>query len=512
MSQPPPTPDPDTGARVSASLLRGAAWIGIARIIVSILGAISTLALARLLMPDDFGLVAIALTVIALLSVVSDLSVGNALIQADDLTEDHYHAAFTLGLLRSVILAVVVAAVAVPMSRIYDDPRLTNIMLVLAVTCFVSGLHNPKMADFARALKFGPSQFIGVAQKLAGFVVCITLAIIYRSYWALVLGSVAAQIVQVAVGYALIRYRPRVSLRRAKSILNFSIWLTLGAWVQTLSWRSDPLVLGYFVPTAALGQYTMSNRVTNLVTQELTSPVALVLFPAFSRMKHEGHRLRHAYTKAVAILASLSLPVAIGLAVSAELAVPLVLGAKWAPAIPYFQILGVCAAIKSIQHVQPIAMATGHTQGLFGREVRAFCIRAPLLVAGIYIGLHTSIGVLMGALIGRLVAIVFNSFWNMTLIARISDVTLGHQMRAVWRPVLASTVMALLVLGAEARMTDIGLSSWLTLLSTVVLGGVAYAVIMAGSWLAAGRPAGLESTVWELSRGLPMRLRRLRAS
>jgi len=491
---------------MSGDLIKGASQIGLVKIASTFIGLASTIVLARLLLPEDFGLIAIAMAVMMMVSTLSEMSLGAALVQLDEIEDDHYHTAFTLGVLRSIIITVIIIALSGPIAGFYEDERLRNIFLAFSGAAFIGGFENPKMNLFIRRLQFRPSLIVTLSEKCGSFAIAAITAYIFRSYWALVYSFIGAQLIRIILGYVLIRYRPKLSLSRSSDILGFSVWITLGNWVQTLNWRSDPLVLGYFVPMSALGQFGMAERVTRMATRDVIAPVAQVLFPAFSRIKSDPERLRPAYLKALSTLASIAFPAAIGLAVLAEPITLFVLGAKWEPIIPFLQLMCLISLFKAMQHVQPLAMATGHTRALLGRDIRALLIRAPLLFGGIYLGHQLGWGILIGAIAGRGAASFINMIWNMQLIKQITTISLTDHLRAFWRPLVATGIMGVTVYSASVAPMFQSLHVALQLLIWVSLGGLVYVATLWISWRACKRPDGPEQTAFDLYAKLKTRM------
>lgn len=182
-------------------LVNGALWIGASRIALNLIALLSTLILARLLVPEDFGLVAIAESVAIIVISVTELSLAHALIQHKDPAKHHYDTAWTLNIARAIGLALLIAALASPATAIYDDPRLHELLFVIGATTIISACENPKIITFHRDLIFWQDFVLNVLSKIAGFIVAVGLAYAYQTYWALILGSVAAQLMRVIVSY-----------------------------------------------------------------------------------------------------------------------------------------------------------------------------------------------------------------------------------------------------------------------------------------------------------------------
>lgn len=346
-----------TGTR--GLLLKGVAWIGAANVIVNMFGIVSTVILARLLAPEDFGLVAIAFALLAIIAIISEFSFAKALVQHDDPQEAHYRTAWTMNVLRGFLVGAIIAAIAVPAAGLYGDERLTDIFLVLALTTIVGSLLNPKLAVFERRLQFNQTFILKLTGKIIGFAITIGIAFAYRSYWALVLGPLAAESAIVIVSYILYPFLPKPTFGEYRDLLSYSIWLTLGRWVQALNWRSDPLVLGYFFSPELLGMYAMGNRITSKTISEVTSPIENILFPAFAKLKGDAERLRSGYLRSQGVLCLLCFPVGAGFAVLAPEIVFAALGEKWALAIPVVQVLALVRMLQITENLNAVAMATG---------------------------------------------------------------------------------------------------------------------------------------------------------
>ena len=186
------------------------------------IGIVSTVLLARLLVPADFGLVAIAGAAMALLAVMTEFSLAKALVQMDDPSEDHFHTAWTMNAIRGVLLAGLIVALSGPLAAFYGDERLREIFWLVALTAAIGSLANPKLAVFERELQFHQAFIMGLTSKLVGFAVTVGIALYYRSYWALVIGPLASEAALLLVSYKLYPFAPRLRLNRWRELWSFS--------------------------------------------------------------------------------------------------------------------------------------------------------------------------------------------------------------------------------------------------------------------------------------------------
>lgn len=468
-------------------------WVAGTRVLVNLIGFASTILLARLLMPADFGIVAIAVTVSALVTSTTQLSLASALIQHRDPQDHHFDTAWTMNALRSVVIAAVILVLSAPAARLYREPRLFEAMLAIAAMTVVAGLANPKLVLFTRKLIFWQEFAMGVSTKFAGFVVSIAIAFYYRNFWALIGGMAATELVALVMSYALLPYRPRFRLEGWRELLSFSIWLSLGQLVNTVSWKSDSLFVGYFLGPTKLGFYSYGDRLAQMPTQETTAPIAQTLFPAFARLTDDKPRLREAYQKSQALLTAIALPFGVGFAIIAEPMVLALIGEKWLPAVPVIQALSSVFALVTIGNAaRPLAMAMAQTRMIFNRDVLGLSIRIPLLIIGaLAAGLD---GVIYGRVISGLIGIGI----NMAMVRRLIQLGFRAQLRANGRSLAAVAVMAA-GLGAfqlgTSSSANIELSQFMLLLALIILGALLYTATLALLWVTAGRPVGPETIV-----------------
>lgn len=484
---------------MKTKIARGAMWLGGARGAINLLAFANTLLLARLLVPEDFGLVAIALAISGIIGSVTELSLSSALVQHDDPEDRHFDSAFTLNALRAALLGGLLAVLAVPVAALYDDARLAPVMFALAAITATGGLANPRLAALTRELNFSREFMLSVASKLAGFVVGVAIAWVWRSYWALIAGVAAASLANVALSYLLVPGRPRFRLSGARDLLSFSIWLSLGQIIQTMNYRFDSLAIGYFIGKPPLGAYTFGDNLASLPTREATTPIARALFPAFSRMKGDTARMGDAYRRAQALLFAVALPLGCGFAVLAEPMVHLAVGDKWNAAIFVIEVLASFFAIQTLSSAAgPLAMAMGETRALFRRDLALFAIRLPLLVAGLVLG------GLKGVVIARAISGTSWTLVNMALAKRMTGVSLTRQIAGNTRAMAAVGVMVLAVeLLVRAFVPGEAMIERLVALAVMIgAGGIVYAGTSLALWMAAGRPDGPEAEAIALVRAI----------
>ena len=250
-----------------------------ARLLVNLVGLLSAFVLARILAPSDFGLVALATTVLAILGSLTEISLSDALVQHQGPTTDHFHTAWTLNLGRSVFVAVIFASSAVTLASIFQEQRLVEVIWALSAGVILGGLKNPRAIMMTRDLIFWQQSFFQVSERAVTLIISIVIAVIYKSYWAIVIGSIAGQAVGIVLSYTVLPFLPRIRWSHARELFSFSIWLTFCQMINTVNWKSDHLLVGYFFGRTSLGFYTVGDNLASLPTREIVAPITTTLFP-----------------------------------------------------------------------------------------------------------------------------------------------------------------------------------------------------------------------------------------
>jgi O-antigen/teichoic acid export membrane protein len=470
----------------------GSVWTAGVRAGVSLMGLANTIILARLLTPEDFGLVAVAAVIFTIISAFTALSLSEALVQHPNPQRAHYDSAWTLSLMRGLFVAVILVGIGV-FFALYADPRMEFIIYAFALTALIDAIRNPKLIDFQRRLSFHQELLIQLAEKLASLVAAVTIALIYQSFWAIVAGWVVSRAVAVILSYLLIPYLPRLSLHEWRRLFSFSGWVALGSGIREANWRADQLMVGGVAGDATLGQYNVGGRLATLPVRESVAPLVHVLFPAFAKIQDSKDRLRNAYLRAQRMMTLIAFPVGVGFALVAAPLVEFAMGPKWAMAALVIQVLSTLFALQAIATpFAPMAMGLGRTRLIFMRDVINLMVRFPVLVIGFFAG------GLIGLLIARAITTAFIIWQDLFLAKRLTGANLVGQLFSSWRPFVSVLVMTVGVLGLQ--VIGIREPGILHIAILVAFGGVTYLAAIIGLWVLTGKPGGPESEILEMVR------------
>ena len=364
-----------------AKVAKGAGIIGLARFAVRILGFVNTIIVARLLAPDDFGIVAIAVTTMQLLQNFSDVGVNQAVIRFRDANDKDVDTLFTLSALRGIIVAAILLIAAPFVGEFYNDERVKWVFVGVAIYPLALGLMNPRFFEFERDLDFSKDFWISTINKLAGVAVSIAIAFIYRSYWAIILGLVTGGVVQLIMSYAMRPYRPRFSLASFEKVFKFSGWVAGVSFVAALNNKLDALIIARLGGAVDAGKYYLGIQLADLPSSEIASPVARAIYPGFSSLSDRKSEMRDAYLHGVEAMAAIALPAAFGFALLAQDIILLLIGEQWLGVVPVVQYIAPIAGLQALfLATQFYAMANDQTKYVFYRETIFFFIRTPVFI------------------------------------------------------------------------------------------------------------------------------------
>jgi O-antigen/teichoic acid export membrane protein len=461
------------------SIARGAAIAVAMRWTDRLIGLASTLVLARLLVPADFGIVAMASLVVLLIDTVLDLGVNAALVQNRDAGRADFDTAWTLRLLQSLSAGVLIAIAGAPLAADYfGDERVRAVLWVMALSVACGGLENIGIVALQKNMEFGREFRFTFLRRLGGFAVTIALALWLRSYWAMVVGALAGRVLGVVLSYALHAYRPRWSLARIRTLWSFSQWMlvrNIGAWGAQ---QIDKGAVGRRAGASTLGAYSLADDIAALPTTELLAPIGRALFPAFVRVAGDPEQLVAAFRRAFGVQALLALPAGVGLALVADRVVPLLLGPQWMLAVPLLQTLALISVATALSHCGVYLLLA------LGR------VRALALVTWMQLGLlaaliafaYPSAGAQGIGEIRLAVAVVSVGAFLGVVLHAVPALRWGDILHGAWRPAVGCAAMAATLTHVEIAISASGPgfgTQALGLVLAVLLGAVAFAATLA---------------------------------
>jgi O-antigen/teichoic acid export membrane protein len=484
-------------------MAKGAVWTVLMRVTLRSIGVISTIVLARLLVPADFGLVVLASMLIGLVELASEFEFATYLIRTQGIDRSYYDTAWTLSALRGGLIAVVLVACSSAAADFFAEPRLQNVLYVLSLASLISGLANIGTVDFQKSLNFDRDFRLTVQTKLVSFVITVLLAVLLRNYWALVVGMLSSRCAALLFGYTMHPFRPRISFVRTGAILRFSKWVIANNLLYYAQRQGYAFVIGKMLNSAAVGLYSVGREISAIATSELVVPIGRALLPGLSALENDPAAVRRTFLDGLAVIVMLALPLGVGIALTADPLVRVAMGPNWVGAVPVVQILAVVGVVRVFtanSDPQLLALNLPHLTTVLA------CFGA---VVGIVSMLWAaSIWGLVGAAWATSATAILQMFLNYAIIWRVTGISPAAVGAVIWRTVAACLVMS----GAVLTLLDVWpragttLSLLLELCCACVLGAFAYVVALLLLWRVCGMPPGAEKHALQIVSALAKRV------
>ena len=319
----------------------GGFWVFSLRIVQQLFDLTRLVILARILAPDDFGLMGIALLTMATLETFSQTGFQAALIQKKEDIRSYLDAAWTVLIFRGIMVFAILYFAAPLAASFFDTPQAKSIIQVIGLSVLFQAFTNIGVIYFQKELEFNKEFIYQLAGTLADFIVAISTVLILKNVWALVLGKLAGSAVRCFVSYLIDPYKPRLSsdVAKAKELFGFGKWILGSSILIFLLTQGDDIFVGKLLGATALGFYQMAYKISNMPATEITHMISRVTFPAYSKLQYDIPKLREAYLKVLQITAFLSFPIAGMIFVLAPDFTKLFLGERWMPMVPAMQML-----------------------------------------------------------------------------------------------------------------------------------------------------------------------------
>lgn len=371
---------------LKARTVRGATATFVGQGVKFLLQIGSTMVLARLLTPDDFGLVAMVTAVTGFIMIFKDLGLSMATVQREEINHAQVSTLFWINLALSALSMLITLALAPVIARFYGDTRLTAITAALSVAFLFGGLTVQHQALLRRQMHLTAVTFIDVAAMASGILTAIICAWIGLRYWSLVWMQIVTALATAAGVWIASGWIPGLPTRRSgvRSMLKFGGHLSAFNFVNYFARNLDNILIGRFYGAEPLGLYSRAYSLLLLPIGQITAPMTAVAVPALSRLQNDPERYRSYYLKAVKIIAYLSMPLIAVMGVVSEEIVYFVLGENWLDSSAIFTAL-VYAAFWS-----PVAVTTGWIYVSRGETHRMFqwsLVITPLTVVAFLIGI-----------------------------------------------------------------------------------------------------------------------------
>ena len=454
------------GGTLSQRVVKSGFWVFLLRIFNQGFSLLRLIFLARILSPNDFGLMGIALLTMSILETFSQTGFQQALIQKKEDIKSYLDSAWTYLILRGFVLCVILYFIAPYAAIFFNAKEVTLIIKVIGFSEILKAFTNIGITYFQKELEFNKDFIYQLAGTLADFIVAISAVLILRNVWALVLGLLAGNITRCFVSYLIHPYRPRLhfNLGKVKELFVFGKWILGSSILVFLITQGDDIFVGKLLGTTALGFYQLAYRISNMPATEITHVISQVTFSAYSKLQDNIPKLREAYLKVLQVTAFLSFPIAGLIFVLAPDFTKIFLGEKWLPMVPAMQILAIWGGLRAIAVAGPIANAIGKPK--IGTKISL----VQLIVLGSLIYplsarwgiLGTSLAVVLSSLVTRII--------SSYIIIKITRCETTEFLKRIAFPIFSTVIMVLFIFLFKGYFAiSVGLSSFFIYLGSGIL-------------------------------------------
>ncbi|MFC2071731.1 lipopolysaccharide biosynthesis protein [Chloroflexota bacterium] len=336
--------------RLSQRVAFAGIWSISFQVVYRLLSMARIVVLARLLVPQDFGLVGMAMLGMEMLQALTRTGFDAALIQRSGDITSYLDTAWTVQVLKGIIQAGVLFLSAPFIATYFNAPDAQPVIQVIAATSMIKAFDNMGTIYFFKDLQLHKQFVHQTGRFIAGMVVAIPLAFLLRNVWALVFGVLAGDFAGLLLSYTLHPYRPRFCLhfQKAKQLFSFGRWVFLSMLITYLASQIDRIVVGKLLGAVSLGLYQMSRTISTTATNEVSVAIGWVAFPAYAKLQNNLLQLRQAFLRIWETTACISLPAAVMLFLLADEVIRVILGPQWLPAVTIVKILAIAGFISSL--------------------------------------------------------------------------------------------------------------------------------------------------------------------
>jgi len=349
--------------------VRAILWASSAKIISQAFSWIVTIILARLLLPSDFGIIAMAWLYIAFLDLITELGVGAAIIQKKDLDSLDLHTCFWFSLFMGVFFYLPTYMVAPAIATFFKQIELTNIIRLLGLIFIIASIKTIPYNLLTKELDFNKRSIAEVLSIISGGVLSVILAFLGYGVWSLVYGALLRYFVLTIASYYMLPWRPKLifSLNRLKSLMNFGIVVVGSRMLRYFHNRSDILIIGKVLGDKSLGYYQMALQIATLPVEKITAIINQVALPTFSKLQRNNEELRSYFLKITKAVSLITFPIIAGIIVTSESLIKVVLTEKWISIEIPMQFMCLVGLIKSVDQIIPMILLAKGKPNLFFR-------------------------------------------------------------------------------------------------------------------------------------------------
>lgn len=454
---------------------KGILWTGISQFLGQALQFVVSAILARLLLPEDFGVFGIAVIVTGFLTLLNELGLTAAIVQRKEIYQSHLSTAFWINLFSSITLCTLTFILAPVIANIFNKDSVEPVIKVLSFGLVLGAFSTVHRALLTKHLDFKRLAFAELGGQVGFGVIAIILALKGYGVWSFVAGALFRIAAQSVLLWVFLHWVPAIQLsfHNLRQLLNFGLNLTGSNIVGYFNNNVDYLLVGKILGTSALGFYTLAYELAIFPTKKISSIVSRVAFPSFAIIQDENYRLQRGYLKVISYISFLTFPLLSGLMVLSPKFIVAVYGAKWIPTILPLQILCVYGMIGSVgTTVGTVLNAKGRPDIGLKWNLLMILVKSGVVFIGAQYGI---VGVAVAILLLFLLAGPIIIKITISLI----NLKFREYLSALFPATLGSIIMSIALVSYNWLSTQIfKMYSIPLIISSIVIGAVIYTITL----------------------------------
>lgn len=454
---------------VRQKVLRSGLWLGMGSIILRLLELFRSIILARLLLPEVFGVMGIIQLLRQGIQQFSQTSFNDAIIFRKSEIDESINTAWILNIFRGLLLCVLLFALSPLIASFFEENILNIGIKILGVVFIFDGLYNPNMVLYRKNIDLKNIAILNLVTNALGIIVVIILAYYLRNVWALLIGIVFTGFINMSLSYLIAIKKPKFSFNRklAWELFHYGKYITGAGIVYFLTIRLDDMLVGKFLGMQELGFYINAYFFASLPSTHIHSILSPLIFPTYSHYNQDQEKLNRIFLTIFKVISTVSIPASFGiLALSDEIA-SVLLGEIWAPMVPALKILVFFGLFRSL------AGCTGPLLNAMGRpKITFWIILGKLILIAIIIYPLTIRYGIAGTALAVTVPMLLEQVYLWFLINRLTGITIPTLLGQVVRPVLLAGLMygLLMLMKTMLPLTNIPLFFFYVLAGILIYG------------------------------------------
>ncbi|NOQ63909.1 MAG: oligosaccharide flippase family protein [Methyloprofundus sp.] len=479
----------------SNSFVKGIFSSVIMRWSVKFIGIFNTMILARILMPEDFGLVAMAAIFRALVEEFSTINVSLLLIRKKGDAKEAANTAWTVSIIQSFFLALMLCLLAPLAVDFFAEERVRDIIYFMAAIKILAGFNNIGVVLARKDLDFMLDYKFMVYSRIATFCSVMLLVYFIRDYRAIIYGDLLGAALTVAISYILHPYRPQFSKKNISEYLKFSLNMIPYSICRLLNNKLSVLLVGKVASASVMGGYNVCNELASMFTKELMFPVLRGMYPNLTKIADDRKAFNRIFINTYSFTAAICFPIVIVLWFYSKDVVLILLGQQWVETHEFLKYLSIYGGLTSMMMV--ISEQSLIAIGMESKANKLMWFRLIMLLPAVLLGYHLS------GFIGMIQAMIVVTLFSMNIIllhiAKLFKINRFLFIKKFLRLALPGSAMAACIYWlTQYNFTDsFAINYYIEQAIIVSLAVLAYVATIFILWLLAGRQEGFESTIFK---------------